>query len=522
MGKRQHQKDKMYLTYTEWTELYGGKKFESAENEHIKFKRLPFDHCCITLKPFKLPYCDGEGNIFELEAVHNFIKKFKINPITGKPTDMKTLIKLKFHKNAEEEYHCPALFKPFTKNSQIVAVATTGNVYCWEAIEQLNIKTKNWKDLVDDTPFQRRDIITIQNPQNVEKFDISKFHHVKKNLRVLTDEEELERKDPTKKIKSMNMETRETLAQLEKDYKAVEEKPNISKPAADKFNAAHYSTGAVAASFTSTAMAPVYTHEPAIIDEDEIKYERVKKKGYVRLVTNFGPLNLELHCDLVPRACENFIKHCSDNYYTRTRFHRSIRNFMVIQGGDPTGTGTGGTSIWGKKFDDEFKTNLSHSGRGILSMANSGPNSNGSQFFITYRSCKHLDGKHTVFGKLVGGIETLQKMEQIEVDNRDCPIEDIIIESAQVFVDPFKEAVELLSKERAEEVEKQENVANKHKSQKPLNESLKVYRQGVGKYLNLQASKASLRESERSTIIFNGSMYRKSSSKVGFGDFSTW
>uniref|UniRef100_A0A1A9X4W7 RING-type E3 ubiquitin-protein ligase PPIL2 n=1 Tax=Glossina brevipalpis TaxID=37001 RepID=A0A1A9X4W7_9MUSC len=521
MGKRQHQKDKMYLTYTEWSQLYGGKKFESAENEHIKFKRLPFDHCCITLKPFEFPYCDLQGNIFELEAIHNFLKKFKINPITGKAFESKALTKLSFYKNAEDEYHCPALFKPFTKNSHIVAVATTGNVYCWEAIEQLNIKTKNWKDLVDDTPFQRKDIITIQNPQNLDKFDISKFYHVKKNMRVLTEEEELERKDPTKKIKSMNMETRETLAQLEKDYKASEEKPKISKPIADKFNAAHYSTGAVAASFTSTAMVPIYTHELAIIDEDEVKYERVKKKGYVRLVTNFGPLNFELYCDLVPRACENFIKHCSDNYYTKTKFHRSIRNFM-IQGGDPTDTGTGGASIWGKKFDDEFKTNLSHSGRGVLSMANSGPNSNGSQFFITYRSCKHLDGKHTVFGKLVGGIETLQRMEQIEVDNKDRPIENIVIESTQVFVDPFKEAIEQLTRERAEEAEKRENATNEVKNQKRLSEPLKVYRQGVGKYLNLQATKTSLKESEPNTTLFNGSMRKKSSSKLGFGDFSKW
>lgn len=318
-----------YLTYTEWTEFYGGKKFESAENEHIKFKRLPYDCCCITLVPFEFPYCDEEGNIFELEAIHNFIKKFKLNPVTGKPLDAKSLLKLNFHKNADDEYHCPALFKPFTKNSHIVALRTTGNVFCWEAIEQLNIKAKNWKDLIDDTPFQRKDIITIQDPQKLEKFDISKFYYIKKNLRVLTEEEEMERNDPTKKIKTMNLETRETLEQLERDYKATEVKATTSKQTADKFNAAHYSTGAVAASFTSTAMSVEVNHEAAIIDEDLVKYDRVKKKGYVRLTTNMGPLNLELYCDQVPRTCHNFIRHCADGYYTGTLFHRSIRNFMV-------------------------------------------------------------------------------------------------------------------------------------------------------------------------------------------------
>lgn len=318
-----------YLTYTEWSEFYGGKKVESAENEHIKFKRLPFDHCCITMAPFEIPYCDRDGNVFELQAILDFVKTFKVNPITGKPIDVKTLVKLKFHRNGEGDYHCPALFKPFTKNSHIVAVAATGNVFSYEAVDQLNIKTKNWKDLVDDTPFQRKDLITIQDPQNIQKFDISKFHHIQKNLRVLTEEEIAERKDPTARLKTVNLETKETLAELERDYQPAENTEEKTRKVADKFNAAHYSTGAVAASFTSTAMVPVFTHEPAIIEDDLVRYERVKTKGYVRFVTNFGPLNFELYCDSVPRACENFIKHCANGYYNGTKFHRSIRNFMV-------------------------------------------------------------------------------------------------------------------------------------------------------------------------------------------------
>ncbi len=113
-------------------------------------------------------------------------------------------------------------------------------------------------------------------------------------------------------------------------------------------------------------------------EEDVVRYDRVKKKGYVRLVTNVGPLNLELHCDYVPKTCENFMKLCQKGYYDGTKFHRSIKHFM-LQGGDPTGTGTGGESLWGKPFKDEFKQFLSHQGRGILSMANSGPNTNKSQ-----------------------------------------------------------------------------------------------------------------------------------------------
>jgi peptidyl-prolyl cis-trans isomerase-like protein 2 len=98
-----------------------------------------------------------------------------------------------------------------------------------------------------------------------------------------------------------------------------------------------------------------------------------------------------------------------------------IRNFM-IQGGDPTGTGKGGQSIWGKPFKDEFNSKLLHTGRGVVSMANSGPHSNGSQFFILYKSAPHLNYKHTVFGRVVGGIDVLSVMDKVPIDDDDRPL----------------------------------------------------------------------------------------------------
>lgn len=187
MGKRQHQKDKMYLTYTEWTTLYGGKRPGHISKEEANFKRLPFDHCCLSLQPFEIPYCDTDGNIFDLQALIPFMKKYKINPVSGKPLDFKTLIQLNIHKNVEGEFECPVLFKSFTNSSHIAAIATTGNVFLMEAIEQLNIKNKNWKDLISDEPFERKDIIILQDPNNLSKFNISSFHHVKNSLRVETE-----------------------------------------------------------------------------------------------------------------------------------------------------------------------------------------------------------------------------------------------------------------------------------------------------------------------------------------------
>jgi peptidyl-prolyl cis-trans isomerase-like protein 2 len=178
-----------------------------------------------------------------------------------------------------------------------------------------------------------------------------------------------------------------------------------------------YTTGAASRSFTSTSYDPV--------TENEYEYVHVernpKKKGYVRMHTNHGDLNIELHCDITPRTCENFITLCERGYYDNLIFHRSIRNFM-IQGGDPTGTGRGGESIWGKPFKDELNSKLLHSERGILSMANSGPHSNGSQFFILYKSAQHLNYKHTVFGRVVGGLEVLTLLEKVPVDDDDRPL----------------------------------------------------------------------------------------------------
>jgi len=213
-----------------------------------------------------------------------------------------------------------------------------------------------------------------------------------------------------------------------------------------------------------------------------------KKKGYVRLATNLGVLNIELDCDLCPQTCENFIKHCADKYYVGSKFHRSIKNF-IVQGGDPTGTGYGGKSIWNKPFRDECNPKLQHSGRGMLSMANSGPNTNKSQFFFTYRPCKGLNGKHTVFGRIVGGIETLSAMEAIPTDEKDRPQSDIVVEDTIVFVNPYDEVdaqlkVERERKDKREaEEEKINATVRSAKSTTDTQPTNQVFRSGIGKYI---------------------------------------
>ncbi|KAL5017067.1 hypothetical protein ScPMuIL_006656 [Solemya velum] len=491
MGKKQHQKDKLYLTTTEWKNTYGGfKGSQNAAALRDKFRRLPFTCCSLSMQPFENPLCTNEGIIFDLMSIVPFLKKYGINPTTGEKMSAKQLIHLKFHKNFEGKYHCPVTFKIFNENTHMVAIKTSGNVFSYEVVERLNFKTGHLRDLLTDEPFTRKDIITIQDPTNLDKFNISCFYHIKHGLKVV-DEDEIEaKKDPKHNLKYVNAETRDVLDALDREYKPAVKKEDV-KQVADKFNAAHYSTGTVAASFTSTAISPRNTTcNRSIIDEDIIRYERVKKKGYVRLSTNYGNLNLELHCEMVPKVCENFIKHCANGYYNGTVFHRSIKNFM-IQGGDPTGTGSGGESVWGAPFKDHFKPNLTHSGRGVLSMANSGPDTNKSQFFITFRSAGHLDGKHTVFGKVVGGLETLDAMEAVETGKNDKPKRDIRLETATVFVNPYEEADEQLANERQEEIIKHDGLKKEEKKKKKIEkkvETPKVVRQGVGKYIQKSRS----------------------------------
>jgi peptidyl-prolyl cis-trans isomerase-like 1 len=140
---------------------------------------------------------------------------------------------------------------------------------------------------------------------------------------------------------------------------------------------------------------------------------------------------IELYNDHAPKTCKNFSTLAQRNYFNDLIFHRVIPNFM-IQGGDPTGTGRGGDSIYGDKFEDEISPHLKHSGAGILSMANSGPNTNGSQFFITLAPTPWLDGKHTIFGRVKSGMQSVKKLGLVKTDKEDRPVEEIKILKAYI------------------------------------------------------------------------------------------
>ena len=151
------------------------------------------------------------------------------------------------------------------------------------------------------------------------------------------------------------------------------------------------------------------------------------------LETSKGNIKIELRADLAPKAVQNFVTHSKNGYYNGLIFHRVIKDFM-IQGGDPTGTGAGGESIWGKPFEDEFAPNAVFDKAGILAMANRGPNTNGSQFFITTVPAYHLNGGYTIFGYVKDGYDVVKKIESVPTNKYqgDKPLEDVKIISISI------------------------------------------------------------------------------------------
>lgn len=150
----------------------------------------------------------------------------------------------------------------------------------------------------------------------------------------------------------------------------------------------------------------------------------VKKQYQVEMQTTLGTIKLKLYSKESPKAVENFVRLVNNQYYNGIIFHRIIKGFM-IQTGDPTGTGTGGQSAFGKEFENEDDPSLSYNKAGILGMANHGKNTNGSQFFITTGPRPHLDHGYTIFGEVTEGLEVVSAIEKVKTNEKDKPLEDV-------------------------------------------------------------------------------------------------
>eukprot|EP01084_Bolivina_argentea_P250149 419039_1 len=496
MGKKQHSKDRLFITRTEWNTEWGGYKEKKTHTT-----QLPFYCCALSLKPFEHPYCTKDGYVFDLTTILPYVKKNKSHPITGTKLSVKDLIKLKFYKNDDDEYHCPITRKIFNNKSYIVTISKTGNVYSYDAIKELNINKNDFKDLMDNTPFTQNEIITLQNPKEPSRQYIQNFAHIARtnttdnnendeykiddnsdninknthyiNPNLITNHAHIRHNSATKRIFAEIKAENDKKGPPTKKIKLSGPNETLTKNKDNKYGLYNkYTTGKMAASFTSTAMTPIYKDELQPMTEEQVRKEKWRnvkghgKKGYVRMVTNMGDLNFLLDCDYAPMTCYNFLCHCENGYYDNTIFHRNIMSFM-IQGGDPEGTGHGGKCFWktsSGKFSDEFHKLLKHDERGIIAMANSGPNTNGSQFYILYQPSQHLDDKHSVFGRLVGGMNVLNRMEEVEVNEKnDKPLKDIKILKTVVYQNPFNDPLPNQIKAEKEKKEKKIAELNKEK-----------------------------------------------------------
>lgn len=570
------------ITHSEWSSsdafsANSGSNVRERAPNGSNFKRLPFNFCAASLQPFKHPVCTASGTIFDVEVISAWLEKHGTNPVTGDKLVAKDLIKLNFARNGDVEASAatrggggggeeggemvdPVTFKVFTDNTHIVAIrhGTEANVFAWDTIERLNVKAKMWRDLVDDMEFGRADIITLQDPQNIESRDLSKFKFLKDGETVLSKEQEKQSKTGSINIDALGrvgekvLKAKEAVEKARREREAggdVNRSKALSKTGAANaprpimhhekkmaYNAAQYTNGRAAASFTSTSLTPETSGERALLTDEEymLKPKRVKTKGYARIETNLGHLNIELQTETAPRAVWNFCQLAKKGYYNGVVFHRNIKNFM-IQGGDPTGTGKGGSSIWGKNFNDEFDGPLTHDTRGMVSMANKGKNTNSSQFFITYKPAKHLDRKHTIFGRVVGGLDVLSKMENSPVGASDRNIDDIVMESVVVFVDPFeefqKQKREMDDKEKhAEEIRRLGGTEDDRTTWtgKRVRGDGTIERgegaSGVGKYLKAVVADGSSRVPEYSDELENlaEAPIKKKVKTGGFGNFDAW
>ncbi|KAJ7103643.1 cyclophilin-like domain-containing protein [Mycena belliarum] len=515
--------DKLYITHAEHAGQFGSHSASTGYKQKAEAPHpgtiTPFDCCALSFQPFTHPVCarnsDGTGHVFDLVNIIPWLKQHNnSHPVTKEPLNPTDLITLHYsRKEASGELHDPISFKLFSQHSHIVAIATTGNVFLAESI-------KGGRDLVSDVPFKKQDVITLQNPHGLPPASVPSA------LPVAAATQPTPKPKPTASVST------------------VQVKPKQAVP----WNVSPYSSGLPGASFTSTSVDPHSTASAKLVwDEEELMFEDIsnplkgkgkekdvgKRRAYVRVVTNLGgsSLNLELFCEKAPKTCYNFLMLARTGKYDNCLFHRLVPGFM-IQTGDPTGTGAGGASYWETPFRDEhdLKGAAKHDSRGTLAMANKGPGTNGSQWYLTFKATPNLDKKHTVFGKLVGGEDVLDALEKLPLkEGSERPAKPVRITEIVIYQDPFEEYKTRLAKKLARRMESnQADIVGKASEKKEGDDmnwfGVKVGSGdsaftptaggGVGKYLNLKRP--------QDTVTDHGGTESKKKRKTGFGAFDSW
>lgn len=439
--------------------------------------------------------CTADGVLFDNASIIPHVMQHKADPVTGAAMTSRDVIALNMDRDESTgRWQCPVLNKPFTDRTKVVAIrqrppGNEANVISYEAYHELNIKAKSNVDLISGKKFGKDDVIVLNDPKNEELCrlrDINNFYHIKRQREENTQQhtssainhsvtasrimEKLDR-EKRKREQALGDQTRKLIAMDTEDTPGTNEK-GVPIYTDELVTSVHLTSGKASGCLTSTTMNVTRENKARLATEEEIinsqceQLKHLKKKGMVRMFTSKGAMDIEVHCDIVPRTAMNFLLLATKGEYNGSKFHRSIANFM-IQGGKKPGSkkNDGGSSIWGKPFADEFDDRLTHTGSGVVSMANTGPGTNGRQFFITYKSCAHLDRKHTIFGQVVGGLDILRKLEHVPTEKgTDRPVETVLIEGMDVLENPVTEALERERKRIQAKKEKKRDMAQERRA----------------------------------------------------------
>eukprot|EP00536_Pseudo-nitzschia_multiseries_P009665 jgi/Psemu1/288602/fgenesh1_pg.277_\ len=629
MVKRQ--KEKQYLSAREQREQGRSRSnpnaASSAANGVVQ-KSLPFKCCALTLVPFETPVCtvvnrisnknksknnsngsNGNGSkhgiVFDNTALMEFVWKHKKDPVTGNPMKSSEIIRLHMDRDSETgNWQCPVLTKAFSDHTtKIVAVISPsgGNeayVYSYEAYHELNVKPKNYVDLTTGLKFSpKNDVIVLNDPS-----DPTFQKDVQKERR---ERETREREEQQQKDAAAAKAVSRTAAEDGFSFEVPGANLSFRVPTED-VTGVKYTSGAAAGGLTSTSTStstagtttglsssslPSRAATPDEILESRLKVMASKankgKKGYVRMVVTIEkqgdlhsnsnlnsnptpivvPLLLELHCDIAPRTCTNFLGLCRNHRYDGAIFHRYIADFMIQGGGEkgkqpqprsqpasgPAATTTAAATsgrdvcLWGPDvFKDEFDDRLKHTGPGILAMANAGPNTNKQQFYVTLGDqsrLSHLDRKHSVFGAVVKGLEDLSGAleEHVRTDKKDRPHKDktdprtgettrkhavVVIVATEVLEDPSEAARE----------QEDKRLTELHEARKASDRKRKRMAGGGGKNKDKDKNEpqpstggrvgrgdlSSLVGLPELGAVVGPAKKKTAKSKTKFGDFSSW
>jgi peptidyl-prolyl cis-trans isomerase-like 2 len=557
MVKRQNER-----LYESSRERQANRSNVTAAHVSTAVRPLPFSHCALQLTPYEHPVCTKSSSvIFESAALLSYVLEHKKDPVTGDVLQTRDLITLAMSQDEEGRWCCPVLTKPLSEHTKFVAIVqpdqTSASVYSYEAYQNFNVKIKSYEDLVTGEPFDpKADVLILYDPDNdTQRRDINTFYHIRNarhlekgannpNVRhSLTASRILEKIDHQRPVLAAQL-FQKTPELLHESAQYLDDAGSPIRVLAKDVTGIAYTNAATTTSLTSTAVPRHNSNQErdAILDEilqAQFRLARkLKKKGYVRLFLNClnEPLVLELHCDMVPRTCANFLGLCWNGAYDGVGFHRLIPSFM-IQGGKPLTDDIQEESYWGGSFRDEFDDRLKHTGPGILSMANAGEHTNKRQFFITFKSCPHLDRKHTIFGSVVNESKAklLAQLKMIPTKTNDVPRQDVTIVRTEIVVDPMAEAKEMerqrlltLLRQRSHRTSTNSHAATNTRTKASAIEPTG----GVGKYLKLPAIAADVKK--RPPVVLDdksppaaqrkveSSATTTQAKKAKFGDFSGW